>query len=210
MPRDLDTRDLHVALGWVTAVAGASPVSVWESPTIGGTWSPRQTLDHLADAMLLYAAYVATRAQGRLPPPRNGDPAATPGSLIEVTKSCTAVLGRLIEGLTDDERAFHPSGLADRTGWIAMACTELLVHGSDIDGGRQPTSPETDEVAALVVGRVFPWAPAKGSGWDRLLWATGRRALGSLPADSADWWWHSAPLSEWDGAARRRDAPPQW
>jgi len=170
-----------------------------------------RTLDHLTDSMLLYAAYVATRARDRIRnPPRNGDSGATPESLIDGVHSSTAILGRVLEGMKDDERAFHPSGLADRTGWIGMACTELLAHGYDIglEGGRAPRGPS--DLAYRVVERVFPWAPDEGDGWARLLWATGRKQLGARPTQSADWWWHSAPLSEWDGTVHLRDARPQW
>ncbi len=92
-----------------------------------------------------------------------------------------------------------------------MACTELLVHGYDIAAVALPSCPPPgDRLAAAVVERVLPWTPREGSGWARLLWATGRAPLGGRPPQEADWWWQSAPLVEWDGQPRRRDAPPQW
>ena len=117
----------------------------------------------------------------------------------------------LLEDMPDDARAFHPSGRADRTGWIGMACTELLVHGFDIAAAaRVALSPPDDRIAQSVVERVLPWAVGDDTGWSQLLWATGRASLGARPPHDPDWWWQSAPLSEWDGQPRRRATPPQW
>ena len=91
-----------------------------------------------------------------------------------------------------------------------MACTELLVHGHDLTVGAGVDRSGPTVLADAVVNRVLPWAPAEGDGWARLLWATGRRSLGPHPPAGDDWWWQSAPLIEWDGQPRRRDAPPQW
>ncbi|HVE95477.1 MAG TPA: hypothetical protein VNA67_00555 [Pseudonocardiaceae bacterium] len=41
------------------------------------------------------------------------------------------VLAGLLPGL-GSQRAWHPSGLADASGWAGMAVTELLVHGHDV------------------------------------------------------------------------------
>ena len=120
----------------------------------------------------------------------------------------TATLVAVLSAMTDEERAFHPSGNADRTGWIGMACTELLVHGADIATlAGLPINPPND-LADSVVDRVLPWTPREGTGWDRLLWATGRAALGARLLHGADWWWQSAPLEEWDGTPNLRTAPP--
>jgi hypothetical protein len=196
---------------WSAMQWSALPDQRWSSTGPNGSWSPRRTLDHLVDTLFLYSAYVARRAVGRLLVPRNGDPAATTDGLLDALASGTAVLTRLLEDLGDHERAFHPSGMADRAGWVAMACTELLVHTDDAcrpPGGRPPT--QLDDLADDVVDRVFPWAPPEGNGWDRLLWSTGRAPLGGHEPPEADWWWQSAPLSEWDGTPHRRSTPPQW
>jgi hypothetical protein len=161
--------------------------------------------------MLLYSAYVATRARDRLAPPRNGDPDASPDDLVGALRSSSSILAELLRALPDDVRAFHPSGNADRTGWIGMACTELLVHGFDIATATLvPFEAPNDQLAQTVVERVLPWSPREGTGWSQLLWATGRASLGARPPQDSDWWWQSAPLTEWDGEPRRRDAPPQW
>jgi hypothetical protein len=207
---DLAPSDVTAAASWLHSVASTLPMEGWDATPDDSNWSRRRTLDHTVDAMLLYSAYVATRARKRLTPPRNGDPGASPKALSEVLVSAAAILVRLLDGMTDGERAYHPSGLADRTGWIGMACTELLVHGHDLTIGVGVERSGPAVLADAVVNRVLPWIPAEGDGWARLLWATGRRSLGRHPPAGDDWWWQSAPLIEWDGQPRRRNAPPQW
>ncbi len=67
-------------------------------------------------------------------------------------------------------------------------------------------------IAGRVVARLFPWAPATGERWDALLWANGRAGVDGTAMLGADWWWHCAPLAEWDGTPRRRAEtdPPGW
>jgi hypothetical protein len=198
--------DLRAAAGWAGRRFAVLPDDAWDQPA--PDWTPRRTLDHLVDTMELYAAYVATRAAGRLAPPRDGDPGASRAELLAQLALSAEKLAALLDRMADGERAFHPSGLADRTGWVGMACTELLVHTRDA-AGPDPDDAAQDLLAGRVVDRVLPWTPP-GDGWGRLLQATGRAALGDVPAAGADWWWQSAPLAEWDGRPRRRTSPPQW
>src|SRR4051812_9047272 len=55
-------------------------------------WDCRRTLDHIVDTLFLYAAYLASRATGRLSPPRNGDPAASSEQLLQNVGVAAAVL----------------------------------------------------------------------------------------------------------------------
>jgi hypothetical protein len=198
--------DLRAAAAWAGQRFAVVADEEWERPA--PVWTPRRTLDHLVDTLELYAAYVGTRATGRLAPPRDGDPGASRAELVAQLTLAAEKLARLLAGLDDDERAFHPAGLADRTGWLGMAGTELLVHTREACGPDQDDVP-LEPLADAIVGRVLPWAPP-GDGWARLLQATGRAALGGVPPAAADWWWQSAPLAEWDGVPRRRTSPPQW
>ncbi|MDQ1466111.1 MAG: hypothetical protein QOH10_526 [Actinomycetota bacterium] len=208
---ELATSDLMKAADWAAERWAAFPAQRWDATDTTVEWTPRRTLDHLVDAMLLYSAYVATRARERVSPPRNGDPSSAPGALMDAFRSGIVILTRLLDGFRDDERAYHPSGMADRSGWIGMACTEILVHTEDATGGGDtPAEPFPVALADAVVDRVLPWAPRDGNGWERLFWATGRASLGGRPPEPSDWWWQSAPLAEWDGKPCRRTSPPQW
>lgn len=205
--------DVAEATAWVVGVAVDVDAELWDLVPVTGDWTPRRTLDHLVDVMLLYAGCVVTRAVGRIVAPRNGDASASPNELVDALMSTSQILVRVLDSMANDERAFHPSGSADRTGWVGMACTELLVHGYDIAVAtrREPTARRgPNGLAEAVVERVLPWAPTDADAWSRLLWATGRTPLSGRAASGADWWWHSAPLDEWDGLPRHRDAPPRW
>jgi hypothetical protein len=207
---ELEPGDVSVAAEWVVGISFRVLDEQWNASG-NGAWSPRRTLDHLVDAMLLYSGYVATRATDRATPLRNGDLNATPDELVGALRSASSILTALLHAMPDNVRAFHPSGSADRTGWIGMACTELLVHGFDIAAATlMSVEPPDDRLARAVVERVLPWAPSEGTGWSQLLWATGRASLGAHEPQDSDWWWQSAPLTEWDGQPRRRDVPPQW
>ncbi len=200
--------DIVAATDWaLAACAGASAHALGRLCV--GEWPARRVLDHLVDALLLYAGAVARRCTEPAVALRNGDPGATPDELRAAVAGAAAVLGRLVDAMGPDERAAHPSGLADATGWAAMACTELLVHGHDLAVAVGAGAPAPDDLAGRVVDRALPWAP-EAPGMARLLWATGRSTLDGRPPAGPDWWWQSAPLATWDGRPRRRSAPPRW
>jgi hypothetical protein len=174
------------------------------------SWDCRRTLDHIIDATFFYAAYLATRATGPLSPPRNGDPAATPAHLLTTMGAAAAVLAEVARAAPPGTRAFHPAGMADVSGWMAMGCEEMLVHSDDIARGLGLDFQPPPELAARIVARLFPWAPRDVAPWAALRWATGRAALPGRERLGNDWYWHCAPLAEWDGAIRKRTAPPAW
>jgi hypothetical protein len=208
---ELATSDLTKIADWASERWLEIPIDGWDASDTTVGWTARRTLDHVVDVMFLYSAYVATRARSRVSPPRNGDPSSDPEALIAALRSGAVILTRLLEGFRDDERAYHPSGMADRSGWIGMACTEILVHTNDATGAAATSASNfPSALAGAVVDRVLPWAPRDGTGWERLMWATGRASLGGRSPEPADWWWQSAPLAEWDGIPRRRTSPPQW
>ena len=173
-------------------------------------WDCRRTLDHIVDALFLYAVYLASRGTERLPPPRNGDPSASPRRLLATAGAAAAVLAEVARAAPEDTRAFHPAGMADVSGWIAMGGVETLIHTDDIARGLGLTFRPPDDLSARFLARLFPWAPTDADPWAALRWATGRAALPDRERLDPDWYWHCPPLSEWDGAIARRTAPPAW
>ena len=140
-------------------------------------WDCRRTLDHVVDTLFLYAAYLASRATGRLSPPRNGDPAASPELLLHTVGAAAAVLAEVARATPAGTRAFHPGGMTDVPGWLSMACEEVLVHTDDIAQGLGFTFHPPDELSEKIVTRLFPWAPTNPDPWASLRWAAGRIAL---------------------------------
>ena len=100
--------------------------------------------------------------------------------------------------------------MADATGWIAMACEEIVIHTDDIAQGLGLPFHPPDDLSRRITARIFPWAPADAEPWAALRWAAGRAPLPDRERLGPDWWWHCAPLSEWDGTIRKRTAPPAW
>jgi quinol monooxygenase YgiN len=182
----------------------------FDRPVPGSAWHARRTVDHLADALTLYARYVATRATGPLSPLRDGRPAATVAELLADVADAATLLRRLLGSMGPGERAFHPAGAADRSGWAAMACDELLVHGLEVAGAVGAAFDPADADVEAVVARLFPWAPPQGSARERLAWCNGRAPLGDRPQLDPSWYWWSRPLWEWDGRRHRRTKPPAW
>ena len=60
---ELATNDLLKTADWAAERWAAFPAQRWDATHTTVEWTPRRTLDHLVDAMLLYSAYVATRAR---------------------------------------------------------------------------------------------------------------------------------------------------
>ena len=170
-------------------------------------WTCRHTLDHILDALAFYAAQLATRADERKPPVRRGDPEATLPSLLSSVRTMADILAEVAAAAGEGVRAFHPAGMADPEGFLAMGCDEILVHAGDICAGLGiPFVPPAD-LCSDVVSRLFPWAPSGHPAWDTLLWANGRLALPGHGRLDPDWYWHCAPLDEWDGTVNRRQRP---
>jgi hypothetical protein len=181
------------------------------APLAGADWdvaageldmSCRATLEHVVEGLTFYARDLATPVTD---PPgddelvlRCGE--ATPISgLVEGLSQVAAVLATVVAGVPSGRRAFHPFGMADPSGFAAMACDELLIHADDIAAGLGTSVLVPARLCERVLGRLFPWAPSDGDAWDRLRWANGRLALPSHPRLEPDWGWHCAPLDEWDG-----------
>ena len=180
-------------------------------------WSCRRTLDHIVDALMLYASAVAlpvTSREGWIPV-RNGDDTASVRQLLESLQRAAAILERVCESVSPTTRVFHPSGLSDRDGFRAMGCSEILTHTDDIllGFGEADAFTPSDDVCERILQRVFPWAPGATTHpdrWQVVKWACGRVALEGHPRLDDRWWWHAAPLDEWDGTRNQRTAPPAW
>jgi uncharacterized protein (TIGR03083 family) len=203
----------------------AATVRAALTPALGADWSVaagdlewdcRRTLDHIADSLAFYAIHLATRATTRKMPPRNGAPTRRPGEpsdvpeLLDLVDGMAAVLAEVARAAPAGTRAFHPAGMADVEGFIAMGCEEILIHADDIAAGLGLPFAPPPALADRVVRRLFPWAPTDSDPWQALRWACGRTALPDRPRLGPDWWVHCAPLAEWDGAIKTRTSPPAW
>ncbi len=162
-------------------------------------WDCRETLDHIVTDLWFYAAHLATLAPDHLPFIRDGAPTATLEQLLRLVVTSATVLSRIVEAAPAGARAYHPYGMADPSGFIAMACDEILAHTFDICAGLGvPFEPPAD-LPAKVVARLFPWTPESEDPWRAFLWCNGRTALEGHERLGSDWGWQCAPLEEWNG-----------
>ena len=175
----------------------------WSIPAGPLTWTCRETLDHISDALGFYCGQLATRATNRRPRFRNGDPGSSIPDLFEAVDSGSAMLGAIATGSPPDARAFHRMGTSDPEGFLAMACEEILVHTWDIAQGFGLSVAVPDELSSAVLHRLFPWAPTDCSGWEAQLWCSDRVELPGK-GKIGPWGWHGPPVAEWDGQMRPR------
>jgi hypothetical protein len=190
-------RAAGIARDTLTPALGAD----WSVPAGPLTWTCRDTIDHVCDALAYYCGQLATQARDRRQPIRDGDLAASPPDLISQLETAAAVLGAVARATPPDARAYHRMGMADAEGFLAMACEEILVHTWDISQGLGLSMDAPDDLAAAVLHRIFPWAPTGCTAWEAQLWCSDRIALPDR-GKIGSWGWHGPPISEWDGQMR--------
>jgi hypothetical protein len=166
-------------------------------------WTCRETLEHLAT--LAYGAQLAARARTFKPLALSVTPGASIGQLLWTMKVLGLQLAEVARAAPPTVRAFHPAGMADPSGFVAMGMDELLVHTHDIATGLGVPFKPDDGMARLVLNRLFPWWPQGAAPWAALLWANGRAALPGHDNPGAAWLWHCAPVEDWDGTVPRWD-----
>jgi hypothetical protein len=105
------------------------------------------------------------------------------------------VLARTVDAAAPADRGWHPHGVADPSGFAAIGCAELLVHGTDVAQALGlPWSPPAD-IAAAVLLRLFPEVTDLPDGLRGLLWATGRIDLPGRP-HRTNWRYAMTPAGE--------------
>jgi hypothetical protein len=171
-------------------------------------WDVRATVAHVCDALGWYAAHLAMQSSRRLQFDFCPHAVASNDQLLDVMTAAAATLAAVVRAGPPGVRAYHNHGMADASGFLAMACDETLIHGWDAVRGLGEEFSPPAELAERVLCRLFPWTPINESPWPTLLWANGRTELPDKERLGPDWAWHCAPLVEWDGTVPRDDANP--
>lgn len=164
----------------------------WDSPAGDLTWSCRDTLAHVADDLIVYAAQLAGEAEASYAPfDVVVHPGADPDGILRVVAAGGALLASTVRTAHPGARGWHPFGVADPGGFAAMGVVEVLLHTHDIARGLGiEWTPPADSCRA-VLGRLFPDAPDGPSPVEVLLWATGRGELAGHPP-VREWRWDSS------------------
>lgn len=191
--------DLHDAVrlcqDTLVPVAGEN----WDVQTAGLEWTARALLVHLVNVPLFYAEHLAHGADGPRRMDRPDYPDATIPELLAILARTAGTLAEVVRSAPAGARGWHPAGMADRAGFAAMGCDEILIHTDDLARTfRVPFIPP-EHLCRTVLRRLFPWAPTDVDPWSALRWANGRQDVAGRSSPGASWAWHCAPLSEWDG-----------
>jgi len=175
----------------------------WDARAGDLEWTCRETLEHVCT--LGYASVLATRATSFRPLALTVAPGAPLDDLLWTMEVMARVLAEVARAAPPTTRAYHPAGMADTGGFVAMGMDELLLHTDDIVSGLGACFLPDDELVRLVLDRLFPWWPREVEPWSALRWVNGRLHLPGRPSLGAEWVWHCAPLEEWDGKVPRWD-----
>ena len=205
--QELGPDDVLAAVAVSQQALGTALDEDWEKLAGPLEWTCRRTLDHLISGTLFYAGQVANEAPKRLPPIRMEDPSATVEDLLTTVDTVAHIFAATLRSASPEGRFFHPAGMADRTGYAAMSCVEVLVHTSDIVAGLGIEFAPPADLCERVLRRLFPWIEDVGpDAFATMRWTTGRLAIEGRDDVATDWYWQCAPLSEWDGTIKRRPA----
>jgi hypothetical protein len=172
----------------------------WSAPVPGLDFTVASVVAHAAEGPLWYALDLWGGPQDSAAFTVAVDGEATNSAILTSLLSAAHVCAASVDAAPPATRGFHSAGPADPSGFAAMACDELLIHGDDAARGQGMRLTPPPGLAARVLARLFPWHPADRDPWDVLLWAKGRIDLPGLPKQR-EWRWHCAPLAEWDGHA---------
>lgn len=193
--------DLLAAIENVVSTLRTGTDRDWSTPAATLDWDCRHTTEHIGDCLLSYAGQLTVEPRERYVPfMAHADTDAPPEGLLEFVLMGGRVLASVVRTSPAGARAYHPTGLADREGFMGMGCVEVLVHGHDVATGLGLELDPPREVCARVLDRMFPEqaasaADAEDDPWAVLRWATGRTDLPGRPAP-ASWRWRGAPLDD--------------
>ncbi|MFD8318120.1 maleylpyruvate isomerase N-terminal domain-containing protein [Kitasatospora purpeofusca] len=185
--------DVRTALAEATAVLGPAAGTGgpdWGAPAGPLEWSCRDTAAHIAHDLLAYAGQLAARPTDRyLPLDLTVRPDAGPAEVLTVVTAAAHLLATALDAAPPELRAWH-YGPCDPAGFAAMGVAETLLHTHDITLGLGLDWRPPERLAAAVLARLFPDAPA-GEPVDVLLWCTGRGELDGRPRRTS-WVWRAA------------------
>ncbi len=167
-------------------------------------WSCHRTLQHMAEAPLLHATHLVTRATERRPSFRAGDAPPPVADLLRVIPANALILATIARATPAEARGWHPTGMADASGFAAISSVEMLIHTADIAAALGLPYEPPGDLAGRILRRLCPWAPPGSDDWTTLQWAAGRAALPGHERLGPDWSWQSGPLAEWDGTMKKR------
>jgi uncharacterized protein (TIGR03083 family) len=199
----VDGDDVLAAAGECAAFLRLHVDDDWTARIPDLEWTVRDAVAHALLGSLWYTFDLSARGKrlDTLRPEVRDE--APPSELVDAFETTAQSLAYAVDGSPPGTRGYHPYGMADASGFAAMGCDEMLIHTDDAARGLGATFIPSDAIAERTVRRLFPWAPSGEDAWATLQWANGRRSLGEHTRLGPRWYWHCAPLAEWDGVTPR-------
>jgi len=184
-------------------------------PAIGMDWSVRAgrlewdvdfTITHLTAAPAKYTLYLGSRSTRVIAVRIDRSRDATQTEQLDAIVGVAHALANVAASSPPGSRAFHAIGMFDAEGYVAMGCSEMLVHGHDAATGLGLSFEPPDDLCRRVVDRLYPWLADDEPAWQAMLWQTGRIDLpGRESHDDDTWTCLRGPVSEWDGTIPEQD-----
>jgi uncharacterized protein (TIGR03083 family) len=131
----MDGSSVLAAAGDCRALLGAAADRDWGRQLPHLDWTVAQTVAHIAEVTLWYATDLAAGPRRLDTMELRVPPSTPPTELLATIASFATVLARVIDASPPGARGWHPFGLADASGFAAMACDEVLVHSYDAARG---------------------------------------------------------------------------
>ncbi|HEV8065195.1 MAG TPA: hypothetical protein VGP46_10205 [Acidimicrobiales bacterium] len=189
----VDPRDAAGAC--VAALTGYTDRDWQQIAAAESEWSCQKAALHIVDCLYFYTMQIVYgQTDSYLCTELALDDSASPPRLMAAMGAHADLLNRIASSADPRLRAHHNYGVSDAAGFAAMGALEALIHTLDVVRGLNPADRwrPPDELAAPLVARLFPEAPA-GDPTDVLLYCCGRAALGDLGRQT-EW--------QWDGRVR--------
>ena len=199
----MDGSTVLLAAGECHGFLAAAVDREWSARVPGMELTVAETVSHVCTTLLWYSADFSAGPSEVSTMDMRVRAESAPADLVATLRSFSTVLARVLEGAEPGALGWHPFGIADRSGFAAMACDELLVHTADAGNGLGLPFTPSPALSEATLRRLFPWAPTGTESWRTLLWANGREDLQGLDRQTG-WRWHRAPLDTWDGTNPRK------
>jgi hypothetical protein len=196
MSTPIGPADLITASDHLTDVMMPARSADWSVPAAGLTWHVRTTMEHLVDVLGFYILHLLPPSSERLPIDVACHEQLSNGQVLGIVRTEARGLATAAQLLDPTTRAFHFHGETDVSGFLALACSEVLVHGHDAARALGRRLEPRPVLVRKVLGRLFPTAPTDTEPWQTLLWATGRTSLPGQPDVGSGWTYRTAPLSQ--------------
>ena len=153
----MDGKHVLEAAGACQALLGAAVDRDWTRRLPHLDFTVAQAVTHMAGGTLWYATDLAAGPERLDTMELRVPPETAPAELVRTIGTFATVLARVTDASPPGARGWHPFGLADASGFAAMACDEFLVHTDDVARGLEvpfapPRAGQGDPGAAVPVG----------------------------------------------------------